>query len=77
MCCCCIFSFQFLKDLLRFFFFTFIELPEKHEQLHAIYKVLEELPTANFNTLERLVFHLVRYLIWDYDVEFKKQCYHT
>uniref|UniRef100_A0A3Q1FZV7 Myosin IXB n=1 Tax=Acanthochromis polyacanthus TaxID=80966 RepID=A0A3Q1FZV7_9TELE len=37
-----------------------VELPEKQEQLHAIYKVTEELPTANFNTLERLVFHLVR-----------------
>ncbi|XP_071343950.1 unconventional myosin-IXb isoform X3 [Trachinotus anak] len=37
-----------------------VELPEKQEQLHAIYKVLEELPTANYNTLERLVFHLVR-----------------
>uniref|UniRef100_A0A8C4NQT8 Myosin IXB n=1 Tax=Dicentrarchus labrax TaxID=13489 RepID=A0A8C4NQT8_DICLA len=37
-----------------------VELPEKQEQLHAIYKVLEELPTANFNTLERLIFHLVR-----------------
>uniref|UniRef100_A0A673BL81 Myosin IXB n=1 Tax=Sphaeramia orbicularis TaxID=375764 RepID=A0A673BL81_9TELE len=37
-----------------------VELPEKQEQLHAIYKVIEELPTANFNTLERLVFHLVR-----------------
>ncbi|XP_026200416.1 unconventional myosin-IXb isoform X3 [Anabas testudineus] len=37
-----------------------VELPEKEEQLLAIYKVLEELPTANFNTLERLVFHLVR-----------------
>ncbi|KAM6922105.1 unconventional myosin-IXb isoform 2-T2 [Xenentodon cancila] len=37
-----------------------VELPEKQEQLQAIYKVLEELPTANFNTLERLVFHLVR-----------------
>ncbi len=37
-----------------------VELPEKQEQLHAIYKVLEELPTGNFNTLERLVFHLVR-----------------
>ncbi|XP_069006624.1 unconventional myosin-IXb isoform X3 [Embiotoca jacksoni] len=37
-----------------------VELPEKQEQLHAIYKGLEELPTANFNTLERLVFHLVR-----------------
>lgn len=41
-------------------FLPLIELPEKQEQLHAIYKVLEELPTANFNTLERLVFHLVR-----------------
>uniref|UniRef100_A0A665X425 Myosin IXB n=1 Tax=Echeneis naucrates TaxID=173247 RepID=A0A665X425_ECHNA len=37
-----------------------VELPEKQEQLHAIYKVLDELPTANFITLERLVFHLVR-----------------
>ncbi|KAK2835513.1 hypothetical protein Q5P01_015997 [Channa striata] len=37
-----------------------VELPEKQEQLCAIYKVLEELPPANFNTLERLVFHLVR-----------------
>ncbi|XP_049585087.1 unconventional myosin-IXb isoform X2 [Syngnathus scovelli] len=37
-----------------------VELPDKQEQLYAIYKVLEELPTANFNTLERLVFHLVR-----------------
>ncbi|XP_054873437.1 unconventional myosin-IXb isoform X3 [Amphiprion ocellaris] len=37
-----------------------VELPEKQEQLHAVYKVTEELPTANFNTLERLVFHLVR-----------------
>ncbi|XP_035032170.2 unconventional myosin-IXb isoform X2 [Hippoglossus stenolepis] len=37
-----------------------VELPEKQEQLQAIYNLLEELPTANFNTLERLVFHLVR-----------------
>ncbi|XP_068568919.1 unconventional myosin-IXb isoform X4 [Cebidichthys violaceus] len=37
-----------------------VELPEKQEQLHAVYKVLEELPMASFNTLERLVFHLVR-----------------
>ncbi|KAK5907663.1 hypothetical protein CesoFtcFv8_005484 [Champsocephalus esox] len=37
-----------------------VELPEKEEQLHAVYKLLEELPSANFNTLERLVFHLVR-----------------
>ncbi|XP_059196824.1 si:zfos-588f8.1 isoform X3 [Centropristis striata] len=37
-----------------------VELPEKQEQLQSVYKVLEELPTANFNTLERLVFHLVR-----------------
>ncbi|KAF3834780.1 hypothetical protein F7725_027338 [Dissostichus mawsoni] len=39
---------------------TVTELPEKEEQLHAVYKLLEELPSANFNTLERLVFHLVR-----------------
>uniref|UniRef100_M4AWA0 Myosin IXB n=1 Tax=Xiphophorus maculatus TaxID=8083 RepID=M4AWA0_XIPMA len=37
-----------------------VELPEKQEQLQAIYKILEELPTANFNTLERLIFHLVK-----------------
>ncbi|XP_040895558.1 unconventional myosin-IXb isoform X2 [Toxotes jaculatrix] len=37
-----------------------VELPEKQEQLRAIYKVLDELPIANFSTLERLVFHLVR-----------------
>ncbi|XP_038571796.1 unconventional myosin-IXb isoform X3 [Micropterus salmoides] len=37
-----------------------VELPEKQEQLQAIYKELEELPTGNFNTLERLIFHLVR-----------------
>lgn len=37
-----------------------VDLPEKQEQLHAIYKGLDELPTANYNTLERLVFHLVR-----------------
>ncbi|XP_061634019.1 si:zfos-588f8.1 isoform X3 [Phyllopteryx taeniolatus] len=37
-----------------------VELPDKQEQLYAIYKVLEELPMANFNILERLVFHLVR-----------------
>lgn len=41
-------------------FLLLTELPEKQEQLHAIYKVLEELPLANFNTLERLIFHLVR-----------------
>uniref|UniRef100_A0A3Q0R9C1 Rho-GAP domain-containing protein n=1 Tax=Amphilophus citrinellus TaxID=61819 RepID=A0A3Q0R9C1_AMPCI len=38
----------------------FLHAVEKQEQLHAIYKVLEELPIANYNTLERLVFHLVR-----------------
>ncbi|KAM6962551.1 unconventional myosin-IXb [Aplochiton taeniatus] len=41
-------------------FLRAVELPEKQEQLHALYKTLEELPTANFNTLERLIFHLVR-----------------
>ncbi|KAM4629651.1 LOW QUALITY PROTEIN: unconventional myosin-IXb [Polymixia lowei] len=48
-------TFTHYNDFLRA-----VELPEKQEQLQAIYKELEELPTANFNTLERLVFHLVR-----------------
>uniref|UniRef100_A0A4W5N915 Myosin IXB n=1 Tax=Hucho hucho TaxID=62062 RepID=A0A4W5N915_9TELE len=48
-------TFTHYNDFLRA-----VELPEKQEQLHAIYKVLEQLPTACFNTLERLVFHLVR-----------------
>uniref|UniRef100_A0A8C1ZN66 Myosin IXB n=1 Tax=Cyprinus carpio TaxID=7962 RepID=A0A8C1ZN66_CYPCA len=48
-------TFTHYNDFLRA-----IELPEKQEQLQAIYKVLEQLPAANFNTLERLVFHLVR-----------------
>ncbi|XP_048832093.1 unconventional myosin-IXb-like isoform X9 [Brienomyrus brachyistius] len=37
-----------------------VELPEKSEQIHAIYKVLEQVPHAHFSTLERLIFHLVR-----------------
>uniref|UniRef100_A0A8C9TTX8 Myosin IXB n=1 Tax=Scleropages formosus TaxID=113540 RepID=A0A8C9TTX8_SCLFO len=41
-------------------FIRAVELPEKLEQLHAIYKVLEQLPAAHFNTLERLVYHLVK-----------------
>ncbi|KAK7126450.1 hypothetical protein R3I94_017810 [Phoxinus phoxinus] len=48
-------TFTHYNDFLRA-----IELPEKLEQLQAIYRVLEQLPTANFNTLERLIFHLVR-----------------
>ncbi|XP_052394784.1 unconventional myosin-IXb isoform X2 [Carassius gibelio] len=48
-------TFTHYNDFLRA-----IELPEKQEQLQAIYRVLEQLPAANFNTLERLVFHLVR-----------------
>lgn len=36
------------------------ELPGKQEQLTAIYAVLEHLPEANHNALERLVFHLVK-----------------
>ncbi|NXM31795.1 MYO9B protein, partial [Oxyruncus cristatus] len=41
-------------------FLRAVELPEKHEQLCAIYSVLEQLPQANHNTLERLIFHLVK-----------------
>ncbi|XP_069445224.1 unconventional myosin-IXb isoform X8 [Ovis canadensis] len=37
-----------------------VELPEKQEQLAAIYAVLEHLPEANHNSLERLIFHLVK-----------------
>ncbi|XP_075759078.1 unconventional myosin-IXb isoform X2 [Pelodiscus sinensis] len=41
-------------------FLRAVELPEKQEQLVAIYTVLEQLPQANHNTLERLIFHLVK-----------------
>uniref|UniRef100_A0A8C5F0V4 Myosin IXB n=1 Tax=Gopherus evgoodei TaxID=1825980 RepID=A0A8C5F0V4_9SAUR len=41
-------------------FLRAVELPEKQEQLIAIYSVLEQLPQANHNTLERLIFHLVK-----------------
>uniref|UniRef100_A0A3Q1GTE7 Myosin IXb n=1 Tax=Acanthochromis polyacanthus TaxID=80966 RepID=A0A3Q1GTE7_9TELE len=37
-----------------------VELPEKAEKIRAVYKLIEELPPANYNTLERLIFHLVR-----------------
>ncbi|XP_046892934.1 unconventional myosin-IXb [Hypomesus transpacificus] len=48
-------TFNHYSDFLRA-----VELPDRPDQLHAIYKVLEQLPSANFNTLERLIFHLVR-----------------
>lgn len=37
-----------------------LELPEKQEQLVAIYAVLDHLPEANHTSLERLIFHLVK-----------------
>ncbi|XP_007943648.2 unconventional myosin-IXb [Orycteropus afer afer] len=37
-----------------------VELPERQEQLAAIYAVLDHLPEANHNSLERLIFHLVK-----------------
>uniref|UniRef100_A0AAQ4Q340 Myosin IXb n=1 Tax=Gasterosteus aculeatus aculeatus TaxID=481459 RepID=A0AAQ4Q340_GASAC len=37
-----------------------VELPEKAERIRAIYQKVEELPPANYSTLERLIFHLVR-----------------
>ncbi|XP_044076946.1 unconventional myosin-IXb isoform X2 [Siniperca chuatsi] len=37
-----------------------VELPEKAERLKAVYQKIDELPPANYNTLERLIFHLVR-----------------
>ncbi|XP_064353435.1 unconventional myosin-IXb isoform X2 [Dromaius novaehollandiae] len=41
-------------------FLRAVELPGKQEQICAIYSVLEQLPQANHNTLERLIFHLVK-----------------
>nr|XP_020447008.1 unconventional myosin-IXb-like isoform X2 [Monopterus albus] len=37
-----------------------VELPEKDERIRGIYQKIDELPPANYNTLERLIFHLVR-----------------
>ncbi|XP_078120329.1 unconventional myosin-IXb isoform X2 [Sander vitreus] len=37
-----------------------VELPESTERIRAVYQKVDELPPANFNTLERLIFHLVR-----------------
>ncbi|XP_036939021.1 unconventional myosin-IXb isoform X1 [Acanthopagrus latus] len=37
-----------------------VELPERAEKIRAVYQKVDELPPANFNTLERLIFHLVR-----------------
>ncbi|XP_069783927.1 unconventional myosin-IXb isoform X2 [Narcine bancroftii] len=41
-------------------FLQAIEHPGRQEQVQAVYSVLEQLPTATFHTLERLVFHLVK-----------------
>ncbi|XP_069505320.1 unconventional myosin-IXb isoform X3 [Ambystoma mexicanum] len=41
-------------------FLRAVELPGKQEQLCALYKVVEQLPQVNHNTLERLIFHLVQ-----------------
>ncbi|XP_041658409.1 unconventional myosin-IXb-like isoform X2 [Cheilinus undulatus] len=37
-----------------------VEFPEKSERIRAVYQKVDELPPANYNTLERLIFHLVR-----------------
>nr|XP_057922694.1 unconventional myosin-IXb [Doryrhamphus excisus] len=37
-----------------------VELPERSERIRAVYQKVDELPLANYNTLERLIFHLVR-----------------
>ncbi|KAM4557207.1 unconventional myosin-IXb isoform 2-T2 [Fundulus diaphanus] len=37
-----------------------VELPEKPERIRAVYQKVDELPPANYNTLERLIFHLVK-----------------
>ncbi|RVE62098.1 hypothetical protein OJAV_G00177130 [Oryzias javanicus] len=37
-----------------------VELPETSEKIKAVYQKVDELPPANYSTLERLVFHLVK-----------------
>ncbi|XP_054618335.1 unconventional myosin-IXb isoform X2 [Dunckerocampus dactyliophorus] len=37
-----------------------VEFPERAERIRAVYQTVDELPLANYNTLERLIFHLVR-----------------
>ncbi|XP_073784076.1 unconventional myosin-IXb isoform X4 [Danio rerio] len=37
-----------------------VDLPETSERLRAVYRKLEELPSSNISTLERLIFHLVK-----------------
>ncbi|MED6260847.1 hypothetical protein ATANTOWER_030193, partial [Ataeniobius toweri] len=37
-----------------------VELPEKTERIRAVYQKADELPPANYYTLERLIFHLVK-----------------
>ncbi|XP_075466295.1 unconventional myosin-IXb-like [Ascaphus truei] len=46
-------------------FLQAVELPGKQEQLCAIYKVLGQLPQAHYNTLERLIFHLVKVAVME------------
>lgn len=48
-------TFDLYKDFLHA-----VELPERVERLRAVYQKVDELPPANYNTLERLIFHLVR-----------------
>ncbi|XP_016897954.1 unconventional myosin-IXb isoform X3 [Cynoglossus semilaevis] len=48
-------TFSLYNDFLRA-----AELPEKSERIRAIYQKVDELPPSNYNTLERLIFHLVR-----------------
>uniref|UniRef100_A0A8P4GIW9 Myosin IXb n=1 Tax=Dicentrarchus labrax TaxID=13489 RepID=A0A8P4GIW9_DICLA len=36
-----------------------VELPERAERVRAVYQKVDELPPANYNTLERLIFHLL------------------
>lgn len=36
------------------------ELPEIPERIRAVYQKVDELPPANYHTLERLIFHLVK-----------------
>ncbi|KAF7661877.1 hypothetical protein LDENG_00252380 [Lucifuga dentata] len=37
-----------------------VELPTRSERIKAVYQKIDELPPSNYNTLERLIFHLVK-----------------
>lgn len=41
----------------------FLGLQERKETIRGVYSVIDQLSRTHLNTLERLIFHLVRYLV--------------